>query len=114
MAVWIPKASIESKRLALLRHLASHCDVRKHRSRPYDRRHLLFLADTLPADQCINLLPCRGITPRNVSGTRRGYVSLVLGHLPGTDSEQGHRICIDAHRLVCWLVHGPPGEGLNP
>jgi len=111
VAVWQPKLSIEGKRRALLRHLASHCDAPGALSMQYSRRHLVFLADDRRPDECITMRHGRGIHQRSAAGRCQAYVSIVLGRLRSGAQQSGRRyISIDAHRLVCWLVHGPPAE----
>ena len=111
LAVWQAKLSIEAKRLAVLRHLASHCDAPGVRHLHYSRRHLVFLAGDRRPERCIAMLRGRGIHHRSAVGGGRGYVSIVLGRRRSGDVRSGRMyISIDAHRLVCWLVHGPPAE----
>lgn len=110
VAVWHPTVSIEAKRLAVLRHLASHCSAPGARRVPYCKRHLVLLDDVHSTADCITLLPAEGIHPRSASGSCGAYTSIVLGHQPGTAAEPSQPVCIDAHRLVCCLVHGPPAE----
>ncbi len=111
LAVWQPELSIEGKRRALLRHLASHCDAAGVLSMQYSRRHLMFPCHNRRADGCITLRHGRGIHQRSGAGRCQAYVSIVLGRLRSGAQQSGRRyISIDAHRLVCWLVHGPPAE----
>ena len=99
----------------LLRHLAAHCDSDRVGQFAPSELHRVFREDTAdrrkpadhPVNACITLRAGDCITPR--SGA---YTLIKLGYqtVPWSDTTRERQVDIDAHRLVCWLVHGPPGE----
>lgn len=106
--LWTKRLSHETNRQSILKYLASHC----YAPDACARRHLLFLDDQSTTEQpCWTLRSVAGSILER-SGPGGAYTWIWLGDFEVGFSARGRnrRLCervgIDAHRLVCWLVHG--------
>ena len=100
----------------LLRHLAAHSNSYRVGDLAPSELHRVFREDKVdrrkaadhPVNACITLDKGLCICPRSGGYTlvKLGYQTVLRG-----DQLRQRQVDIDAHRLVCWLVHGPPAEG---
>jgi hypothetical protein len=112
--VWTTQLTDRNKGLAVLRHLAAHCDSSRVGDFTAEQLHRVFTEDVSnpedpkdPVNACIELRAGIGIVPR-----RRGYTAVYLGHVPMVKltSQRHKHVSVGAHRIVCWLTHGRPGD----
>ena len=117
--LWARKTATAT-RLAVLRHLATYSDAPNAERRQLKKREATFLsAPDCPDDQCFTLREGPGIVLRKAPGGAYSWVW--VGDKVQEVTETGIRnrkvtvrstvpVGIDAHRLVCWLVHDAPEE----
>ena len=121
--LWTHQQPGQDTRLGVLRHLAAYSTA------PYAgrtaKREASFLNDppaVTPAEPCWTLKRGPGIKLRIVPEPR--YSWFCVGHKPVQEEEIGCRnvtversktvpVGLDAHRLVLWLVRGPPPAAPN-
>ena len=115
LQVWNPRQTVEQTRRAVLQHLASHLKAPGVTvPSAYHARHTVFLADgdASGCGECITLRaePGTSILEREPALSHGRYTWVRLGTVAAREPVPHKRVGMDAHRLVCWLVHGPPDE----
>lgn len=113
--LWSKHLAAGTVKRQLLQHLASQLDHHPWLEALHeDQWHRIFSESNAyePADACYLLRSGAGVFTRRRGKRAQRYTCLVLGIDSSDEKKRAGRLAkyetADVHRLVCWLVHGPP------